>query len=79
MYEDEIAAKKAYLAELDDALITSDHKLKSIEREIKTLYKTRQTYLLIRAGQVIREAGILECYDRNKLYGLLIEHKREII
>ena len=67
------------LEELEDEIITAEKKQKRLEGKLENLSSRRHYAKLVEAGRVVEEAGILESYDKNRLYLLLVTNKRDVV
>ena len=70
--------KNMLLQNLEDELITVEKKLKHCQYEREVLQKKKHELMLIEAGKIIEKAGLLDCYDADELYLLLVMNKKQL-
>lgn len=75
MYQSRIDEKKQLLKTMQKKLLDMNHDKKMIEANLSNLNKKKHLFKLIKAGKVIERAGILNDYDEDKLYQVLIDNQ----
>lgn len=70
--------KNKQLQSLEDELITVKKKLDNCRYEQEALKEKRHRLMLIEAGKIIEKAGLLENYDADELYLLLVMNKQQL-
>jgi hypothetical protein len=70
--------KNRQLQNLEDDLITVKKQLDNCRYEQEALKEKRHRLMLIEAGKIIEKAGLLENYDADELYLLLVMNKQQL-
>ena len=78
MRKTDIARKQAELEWLQKYQKATTERVRSLSHEIAGLEKKRRWQRIIYAGQIVEEAGILDTFNPNKFYELLIENRQRI-
>ena len=78
MREAEILRKQAQLARLEESRQRASQRLKSISHDIHQLEQSRQRQRLLHAGEILAKADMLETYNPDKLYAVLVENRERI-
>ena len=78
MRETEILRKQAQLARLEESRQMATQRLKSISHDIHRLEQSRHRRRLLHAGEILAKADMLETYDPDKLYAVLMENRERI-
>ena len=78
-YEKLLAQKNSQIQNLEDELITSKKRLQNCRYQKEVLQKGLRRRKLIEAGEVIEKAGLLENYDKDELYLLLVMNKKQLM
>ena len=77
--ENLLARKNLLLQNLEDELITTEKKLRNCQYEQEALKEKKHELMLIEAGKIVEKAGLLESYDENELYLLLLMNKSQLM
>lgn len=77
-YDKLLAKKLQKLQDLEDELITAEKQLGQCRYEREALEKKKRQMMLVEAGKVIERAGLLEDYDEDELYLLLVMNKNQL-
>ena len=78
MRKAEILRKQAQLARLEESRQRATQRLKSISHDIHQLEQSRQRQRLFHAGEILARADMLETYNPDKLYAVLMENRERI-
>ena len=76
--ENLLAKKNLLLQDLEDELITTEKKLRHCQYEQEALKEKKHELMLREAGTIVEKAGLLESYDENELYLLLLMNKSQL-
>ena len=74
----EILRKQAQLARLEESRQTAELRIRSIYHDIHTLERSRHRQRLLRAGEILAKADMLETFNSEKLYEVLTENRERI-
>ena len=78
MREREILRKKAELQKLEEARQRTTKKIGAISHDIRRLEQTRRRQKILSAGKILDRAGVLDTFNADKLYNVLIENRGRI-
>ena len=78
MREAEILRKQAQLARLEESRQRAEERVRSISHDIHTLEQSRHRQKMIQAGEILARADMLEIFNPDKLYAVLIENRERI-
>lgn len=67
------------LAKIQDDLVAAENAVSHLEYDITATKKKRRQAKLLEAGKIIEDAGLLDQYDPDELYLLLVQHKNELL
>lgn len=73
-----LAKKNIRLQNLEDEVITLQKQLNNCQYEKEALKEKKHKLMLIEAGKIIEKAGLLETYDEDELYLLLLMNKKQL-
>ena len=70
---------KKRLSELEQEIKKTKAEMDALGKKISQAKKQERIYKLIKAGEVIEEAGLLDVYDPNDLYTLLVLNRDKLV
>lgn len=79
MGRSEIAKKKQQLDNVTDKMITAMKQRDRLTADMEALSKTIRQKKLMQVGEILEDIGILDSYDKDKLYLLVSMHKQELM
>ena len=74
----EILRKQEQLARLEESRRTAEERVKSISHDIHRLEQLRHRQKLLHAGEILARADMLDNYNPNELYAVLVENRERI-
>ena len=74
----EILRKQAQLANLEESRQSAERRVRSISHDIHRLEQSRHRRKLLQAGEILARADMLETFNPDKLYAVLMENRERI-
>ena len=74
----EILRKQEQLARLEELRHMAEERVKSISHDIHRLEQSRRRQELLRAGEILAKADMLDSYNPDELYAVLVENRERI-
>ena len=74
----EILRKRAELERLEESRQKAANRIKEISHDIHRLEQVRHRQRIFRAGEVVAKAGLLETFNPEELYAVLVENRERI-
>ncbi len=74
----EILRKQAELRRMEESLQTATHRVQEISADIQRLKKSRHWKRLIAAGKIVDKADLLDRFNPDRLYVVLMENRERI-
>lgn len=74
----EILRKQAELRRMEESLQTATHRVQEISADIHRLEKSRHWQRLIAAGKIVEKADLLDRFNPDRLYVVLMENRERI-
>ena len=78
MRKAEILRKRAELERLEESRQKAVNRIREISHDIQRLKRVRHRQRIFRAGEVVAKAGLLETFNPEELYAVLVENRERI-
>ena len=78
MREQEILRKRAELQKLEEARQRASTKIGAISHDIRRLEQVRRRQKMLSAGKILDRAGVLDTFNSDNLYNVLVENRERI-
>ena len=78
MRKAEILRKRAELERLEESRQKAANRIREISHDIHQLEQIRNRQRIFRAGKILERAGLLETFNPDELYAVLMENRERI-
>ena len=79
MREAEILRKQAQMAKLEESRQRAERQVKEISHDIERLERSRRRQKMLCAGAIVGKAELLESFNPDELYAVLMENRERIL